>query len=342
MSFDAGAMVRDYGDPWAEARACRTDAALFDFSFMARGRVSGPGALAAIEALQPRPMADLPSGRIRYALRPDASGAIVADLTVWRIDETTFEAMSGRAVDIADLGRLAGARTDFADLSAATAVLALQGPGALAALRGLADPEALARLPYFGFTPATIDGIECLVGRLGYTGERGFEIVLPAERRDAMWRTLSGRARPAGFAAADILRIESGFVLFANECRFAVSGEESGLPAFGGPSPWPARVRLTGFEARTAEPPVMWQAQRTTLPERADEIRISSACHSPHLGRTIGFAFVRANAPSGLIDSLNDADRRFTDIRLLPMPFFDPEKRRPRGAWHPGTFLPMP
>lgn len=342
MSFDAGAMARDYGDPWAEARTCRESAALFDFSFMARGRISGPGALAAVEALQPRPMADLPPGRIRYALRPDAGGTIVADLTVWRIDETTFEVMSGRAVDIADLGRLAGARTNFADLSAATAVLAIQGPGALAALQGLADLETLARLPYFGFAPTMIDGIECMVGRLGYTGERGFEIVLPAERRDAMWRTLSVRVRPAGFAAADILRIEAGFVLFANECRFAVSAEELGLPAFGGPAPWPARVRLTGFEAKAAEPPVMWHAQRTTLPERADEMRISSACHSPHLERTIGLAFVKADASPGLIGSLNDADRRFTDIRLLPMPFFDPEKRRPRGAWHPGTFWPMP
>lgn len=339
MSFDAAALVRDYGDPWAEAAACRADAALFDFSFMARGRVRGPAALRAVEALQPRPMADLAPGRIRYAVRLDDRGAVAADLTVWRIDRETFEVMSGRPEDIADLCAMGA---DGKDLSAGTAVLSLQGPGSLAALKGLADVQAIARLPYFGFGAFQIADIDCLVGRLGYTGERGFEFILTGERREALWTALAERARPAGFAAADILRIEAGFILFAHECRFGVSAAELGLGALGGAEPWPMRVRLIAFGADAAERPVLWHADPAVLPEGKDAIAISSACHSPRLGRTLGLGFVKTDARADLIDFSNDADRRFTDIRLLPMPFFDPGKRRPRGAWHPETLWPSP
>jgi hypothetical protein len=77
--FDATALVRDYGDPLAEARACRESCALFDFSFMSRARIGGSGSVEALARLQSRPMADLAAGRIRYGMRLDAAGAVAAD-----------------------------------------------------------------------------------------------------------------------------------------------------------------------------------------------------------------------------------------------------------------------
>ena len=75
----------------------------------------------------------------------------------------------------------------------------------------------------------------CVIGRLGYSGEPGFEIIVDVELQAQLWNELSGRARPAGFAATDILRIEAGLVLFANEFVVPVTPSEAGLyPVFPG------------------------------------------------------------------------------------------------------------
>src|SRR5262249_57245838 len=111
-------------------------------------------------------------------------------------------------------------------------ITALQGPHSLQALAGLTDTGVLARLGYFAFAPVRIADVPCLVGRLGYTGEPGFEILLPNTAAPQLWALLARRARPAGFAAADMLRIEAGFVLFANEVCLSLTAPAAGPARF--------------------------------------------------------------------------------------------------------------
>src|SRR5262249_48506124 len=179
-----------------------------------------------------RSLAGLAPGSIRYALRVADSGAVLADLTIWRIGPQAFELMSGRREDVLDLLSLSKSAAQVADLTASTAILSLQGPESLDALSGLGDLRAITALPYFGFCEARLGGTPCTVGRLGYTGEQGFEIVLARQDRASLWAELAKRARPAGFAAADILRIEAGFVLFTNEFSIPVAPSEAGLSRF--------------------------------------------------------------------------------------------------------------
>src|SRR5258707_12672188 len=120
--------------------------------------------------------------------------------------------MSGRSEDIPDLVLTARPGCEVEDLSARTSIFAVQGPGSLQALAGLADVGALSKLGYFTFAPIRICDVDCVVGRLGFTGEPGFEILMPRPAATELWELLARRARPAGFAAADILRIEAGFV----------------------------------------------------------------------------------------------------------------------------------
>ncbi len=94
--FDATALRCDYGDVASEARACRADCALFDFSFMHRARVEGRNAAALVQALTPRPLAEMTPSCIHYALRLGTALYVEADITVWRIDERSFEVFSGR------------------------------------------------------------------------------------------------------------------------------------------------------------------------------------------------------------------------------------------------------
>ena len=86
--------------------------------------------------------------------------------------------MSGRHEDIADLADYAGPNVAVSEV-ANRATFAVQGPASLDALRRLGAIDAVAALPYFGFTDTSLDGIPCRVGRLGYTGEAGFRGHLP-------------------------------------------------------------------------------------------------------------------------------------------------------------------
>jgi aminomethyltransferase len=324
-------LVRDYGNIDAEVAACRTNAALFDFSFMASGRVSGPAGMEVLQALTPRPLTSLRPGRILYALRIDETGCARADLTIWQTGPASFAVFSGRGEDIA---ALRGGR----DASAETCILSVQGPRSLAALSRLGDVCPLAALRYFEHATVRLAGIDCRVGRLGYTGERGFEIVASASAKQRLWSALADEARCAGFAAADVLRIEAGFVLFANEFRPGVTPAEAGLSRFCLPSPGRPRVALVGVTAQSRERPILFSpASDIAFPPAPGEIAVTSAAWSAAAHAVIGLGYVRAGTDA---ETFVDPTGRFMAIRRACVPFIDPEKRRVRGGWD-SNFLPI-
>ncbi len=333
--FDAGRLVRDYGDIAGEVAACRTRAALFDFSFVTIARVSGVRALEVIGRLTDRRFDDMATGRVRYALCSDPNGHLRSDLTVWNEGGGGYLLMSGRGADVTELAALAGpaaGRVNIEDFGGTLAVLAVQGPDSLFVFDELLDSERLAALPYFGFARFDVAGVSCLIGRLGYTGERGFEIILPVERRAELWQRLSARARPAGFAAADCLRIEAGLVLFANEFRLPVTAAEVGLEAFSPRADFRPRHRLVCFRAETDAPPVLWRPPENVAAPEPGNITVTSACHSTLAAGTLGLGFVAAGA-DGLNRPFTDPSGRFQNLRTVPRPYFAAARRRSRGPW---------
>ena len=328
-----GALIRDFGDVDAEAAACRDDVALFDFSFMSRGASIGAAARDAVQSLTCRPLADLRPGRILYGIRTDDKGHARADLTIWQIAHGHWEVFSGRREDVAAIP--AGL-----DLSPETCILSLQGPGSLRALTGLTQMGAVAKIGYFEHTHLEIAGVACRVGRLGYTGERGFELVAPAAAKQVLWDRLAARARPAGFAAADILRIEAGFVLFANEFKPMVTPAEAGLRRFGGPAREPLRVELVGFTGGSEKRPILFApAEPVRFPPEPGEILVTSAAWNARSDCAIGLGYVRAGEQQS---TLVDPSGIFHGIRRARLPFVDPLKRRVRGRWRPDDLLPEP
>jgi aminomethyltransferase len=339
--FDPRALPRDYGDVRAEARRCRCAAALFDFSFMRRIGVRGAGAHALVQTLTPRSINGLLPGNIRYALRLGADGRVLSDITIWRLDTDAFEVFAGTSDAFAHLQAAAGSSASVCDLSENTAIFAVQGPLSLRALAGVVSATAaLAALPYFGHAEACIGGVRCRVGRLGYTGERGFEIILPRAARDAIWELLAQHARPAGFAAADILRIEAGFPLFANEFLFPVSAAELGLTRFAAAPRAPCGepsgqikhpIRLVSFQAQCDFDPILWRpSQDAIFPPAPGTLLVTSACRSILTGNILGLGYA-----CGADGAAHPFDRsgQFRDIRQVSLPFYDPHKRRPRGGW---------
>ena len=321
-------LVRDYGNWQAEAQACRHDCALFDFSFVSRGRIYGDQAATVLGDYQNRRIDDMRVNSIRYGLRTNAEKQVVADLTVWRRSEDEFEVMSGRHSDIVDLVAMNNSHSHCTDLSNECSIFAVQGPTSLKALQPFMDVQKLIQLDYFCFDSIEVAGISCEVGRLGYSGEQGFEIIVPSSDSARLWQALSERMRPAGFAAIDSLRIEAGFMLFTNDLALAPTISELGVnPGAAG------RCENDRFEficctAKTDDQPVLWQSPdvRPSAPV-GNDIVVTSACVSTVGGCVLilGFACLDRNPTQ----ALSDPKGRFRDIRQVTRPFYDPQKLRP-------------
>ncbi|MCB1503960.1 MAG: hypothetical protein KDJ47_03195 [Hyphomicrobiaceae bacterium] len=341
MGFDHAKIVADYGDARQEALACRTDAALFDFSFMSRAIIQGPGSLAAMSQITRRPLADQQVGKIRYAVREAPDDRLLADLTIWRIDADTWEVMSGRAIDIADLLEAANevGNAQAIDLTHAARIFAVQGPGTFAALHRLlapVDAQRLARLPYFATVDLALADVDVRVGRLGYTGEQGVELLVPAQGGQEIWDRLADVARQAGFIAADMLRIEAGFVLFANEFSLPVTAMEAGLDGFSGAKMAPvahADLELVAFRAAAQRNVDLFRPKHPlTRPDEAGTLVVTSACNSIAAGGVLGLGYVHRNRPAAT--TLRDPSGIFDRIEVVARPFYDPMKKRPRTPWH--------
>lgn len=114
-----------------------------------------------------------------------------SDLTLWRCGEDVFEIMSDCREDIAGFAALRSDGLTLDDLSEATAILAIQGPDTLAQLAVFTVVTALWYLPWCNFTQVDICGIPCLIGRLGYSGEAGFELLVEQSHQDRLWALLA-------------------------------------------------------------------------------------------------------------------------------------------------------
>jgi aminomethyltransferase len=304
-------MPESFGDPAAEARACLSAAALFDYSFLVRLRAAAPGAAEALSRACGRDLSAMAVGAIRYALATDADGYLRSDLTVWRTGPESFELMSGRGEDAGDCARLPGLGGSCADLSDDTAVLAVQGPASLSLLRQACDDPAFAAPARFRFADASILGAPCRVARLGFTGLEGVEIVCPAEAAQSLWDGLAERGgRPAGFQAADRLRLAAGLALFSKEFAPPVSAADAGLARFrpaGGKSQdrRPARVRRVSAVARVeavADPSpdglaALAYRRGDPFPPEPGTIVVTSANVAPAGNTVLAMGYLAAGAP---------------------------------------------
>ncbi len=324
--------VAVYTDAREEHLATRRSCGLFDFSFMGQFEIAGANARAFLDRLQTRNLALLKPGRIAYTLllRPD--GTVFIDATVWCLTPDRYWLFTGRRSDFGFLAEAAQEEgVTLRDLSGADAVLALQGPESVRVLeRHLGtSPE----LGYFGFREATLAGIPVTVGRLGYSGELGYELIVPGDAVVGLRRKLAADARECGFDAANSLRIESGYILFTNELARPVNPFELGLERL---MSFDARA-FTGSEALRA---VRWrEAERRLVGldgfARRDCAALAglplaeatSRVCSPTLGRELALGFApREAAAAGTIVSIAGAER----ARVCRLPFFDSARVLPR------------
>tara|TARA_B100000809_G_scaffold250728_1_gene283501 strand:- start:154 stop:1071 length:918 start_codon:yes stop_codon:yes gene_type:complete len=272
------------GNPITEVAQCRQQAALFDFSFMSRARVNGVGARQLVNNFVSRDVTDMPENRVTYCLRLNHQSYVTSDLTVWKLEGNGYEVMSGNADDIAALMSQRNSNCSIEDLSDSHSVFAVQGPESLLRLAKLGGLERLFRLEYFEFCDLEIADLPVRVARLGYTGERGFELLVRRADAQALWYLLTQEFPVASYAAMDILRIEAGFIFYCNECSIGATPIEMGLVQFAGEETdqnLSSELKLACFTARHHECPVLWQHSKSNPPHPTrGEIVVTSACFS--------------------------------------------------------------
>jgi aminomethyltransferase len=239
VEFAGFEMPVQYRSIVEEHRAVRERVGLFDVSHMGQIHLRGPDAVAAVEKLVTCPVASLRPGRVRYGCLCNREGGIVDDVTVYRIAENELFLCVNAANIEKDYGWILRHSPDTAGVrnrSDETALLALQGPAAAPLLATLAEGD-LSDLKRFRFRDARLADHQATISRTGYTGSDGFELYLPAEGAEAVWKALFEAGgpfgiTPAGLGARDTLRLEAALPLYGHELDETTSPLEARLDRF--------------------------------------------------------------------------------------------------------------
>ena len=223
-----------YSSDLAEHEAVRTNAGLFDISHMAEIFVSGPQAATFLDYALVIQASAIKIGKAKYALICNAAGAIIDDLIVYRLAEDEFLviANAGNRFAVAEALRQRALFQGFVgveDRSDDFALLAVQGPKATELLQNLTDLD-LSALPYYSIATGNINQTAGYFCRTGYTGEDGFELLVPAQAAVEVFNTLLDLGiQPCGLASRDTLRLEAGMPLYGHELSLEINPYQAGL-----------------------------------------------------------------------------------------------------------------
>ena len=331
-------MPVQYSGILAEARAVRSGAGLFDVSHMGRLYISGPQAHRFMDWILTANASNLRPERARYAMICNDGGGIIDDTVFYRQEEERYLLVcnAGNRQDVVTwMRRWAEERfptTSIEDRTEATAMIAFQGPLAIKTLDRLCDAD-LAPLRPFSSMETNVASRTAFIGRTGYTGEDGCELIVAAEDGAFLWEALMGEGGvPCGLGARDVLRLEAGLPLHGNDIDSSTSPLEAGLERF---------VRLdkefVGVEVlrRQREAGLDRRLVGLIVGDRsiarvgyaifAQGNRIgsmTSGTHSPTLDRNIamGYVLVEFSGPGQNLQV--DIRGRRIDAEVVPLPFY--------------------
>ncbi|HWD68457.1 MAG TPA: glycine cleavage system aminomethyltransferase GcvT [Caulobacteraceae bacterium] len=340
---------------WTRAHAGLFDVSHMGPSFLRLGAPSGDpdadhAAIAAI--LEPLVCGDLKGlkrGQLRYTLLLNERGGICDDLMVGRLRsdarQGTLQVIVNAGTKEADFARIADAAGGAADLVRADdgGLIAIQGPEAEAVIAPII-PEAAA-LSFMTLTGADFEGSHVIVSRSGYTGEDGFEILVPAGKARRLWDALAAdeRVRPIGLGARDSLRLEAGLPLYGHDLDETVSPVEASLEFAiskrrGKAEDFPGAERILGELAgrpdrRRVGLRVLEGAPAREGAEIADEAgaiigRVTSGGFSPTLSAPIAMGYVTPifSEPGARLAVIVRGKRQAAEV--VPLPFVPHRYRR--------------
>ena len=353
VPFGGWDMPVQYSGILAEVKAVRTAVGIFDVSHMGRLYISGPQAADFLDFVLTGSASGLRAGRARYCFICNPAGGVIDDTIFYRLARNRFLLIpnaGNRAEVVAwfhsqvDKNFPGGVTLD--DQTMETGLIAVQGPNSaplLDRLGQLDDGRPFSDLLPFNHAaahlPAVGPSVAVTAAHTGYTGEDGFELVVPSSEAPALWETLlESGAVPCGLGARDVLRLEASLPLHGHEIDRDTTPIEAGLGRF---------VRSEGdyLGSDVLQHQMREGTQRTLvgliLPGRSapradypiladgDEIgRVTSGSYSPTLDTSIAMGYVLTERAESGCRVQGDIRGRLADAEIVSLPFY----LRPRSS----------
>ncbi len=329
----------------AEHEIVRTKVGLFDVSHMGEIFITGPGAIDFADYAVTNSVANLDEGQICYTVCCNEKGHVLDDLLVYRFSDerVLFVVNAVNVVKIFEhLLSIAPDGLKLRNLTAGIGQIAVQGPASADLLAS--DPffsrvaDGIRELQYYRFFTFEHEGSEILLSRTGYTGERGYEIYLPAGMAKGIWDGLldGGReygAAPIGLGARDTLRFEPGYCLYGHELDEETSPLEAGLS-------WVVKLKKDDFVGREAlarekdEKParklIGLEVMGKGIPRQGFAVhhdgetvgKVTSGTFSPTLKKALAMALVKRSVPKKAEGITIDIRGRAASAVRTPLPFY--------------------
>jgi aminomethyltransferase len=357
VGIAAGAEMQElfgYWLPWQYERgqveehlATRNRVSICDLDYMAEFKIVGPAALQFVQKLLTNDFTNLKVGRVRYTAMCDLDGNMVDDGTLWRLDDNEYVLITGSESDFDWVsGQASEFDVDVSNITSTWTTLAVQGPESRSVVEALVGPGVVDSVPYYGFTRTSAAGSECILARMGYTGERGYEFHLEPSGAEALWRGLLDEGKdkdilPCGQAALESLRQEAGYLLVGNDHDPTTNPLEAGIGrvVVFGKDEFNGRAALAAIRKSGIGRAMVWmKLEGTDVVNTGDLIfvdgvqigRVTSGSYSPTQKRGVAMGYVEpAHAIPGIgVEIQSGGANRPASISVMPL--YDPGDVRTR------------
>ena len=354
VPFGGWDMPVQYSGIISEVESVRTKVGLFDVSHMGRMYISGSSATEFLDWMLTGSASTLRIGRARYCMICNPSGGVIDDTIFYKLEEQNYLLIPNAGNREAVISwfndwnekKFANGCNIF-DRTCDTGLLAVQGPDAaflMDELCALADGVNPSSIRLFGcgqgfWRDGKLKSKPVFIGRTGYTGEDGFEIVVDSDMVTDAWASLVARgANPSGLGARDVLRLEAGLPLHGHEIDEDITPIEAGLDRFvresgvfigseilhnqiqQGPKKRLIGLQLPGRSSPRAGYPILFEAGEIG--------NVTSGSYSPTLDNSIAMGYVLERyAKIGHMLQI-DIRGRMIDAEVVKLPFYS----RPRRA----------
>jgi sarcosine oxidase, subunit alpha len=339
-----------------EVLAVRQGVGLIDVGTLGKLEIRGPQAAEFLERVYISKYAGLKVGMTRYAVMCDESGVVIDDGVVARLADDHFyftTTTSGAALIYRELSRwntLWKLDCGIVNLTGAMAAMNLAGPKAKSVLAGLTDVDLT--FPYLAVREGTVAGVPARLMRVGFVGEWGVEIHVPAEHGAAVWDALMAAGKPHGIhpfgvEAQRLLRLEKGHIIIGQDTDGLTTPGEAALdwavkmdkPFFVGQRSLqaiagkPRRQQLLGFMLPAAHAGEAPKECHLVIENGEIAGRVTSIAWSPSLSRHIGLAYVQSDrTQEGEAFSIRLSDGTLVTANVVKTPFYDPDNLRQKEA----------
>jgi glycine cleavage system aminomethyltransferase T len=347
---------RHYGDPVAEYWQLLNGVTLWDVGVERQVEITGPDAFAFTNMLVARDLNKCEVGQCKYVFVTAPDGGIINDPVLLRLEENRFWlSLADSDVLLWAKGVAHGSGLDVTIREPDVGPVQVQGPKSKDVMVDLFG-ESILEVPYYFLHAYQLDDMDVLVSRTGYTAELGYEIYLFDASRNGkrLWDAVLEAGRPHDLAVigpCHIRRIEGGILAYGADMWLDTNPYEVGMgydwmvdleqkDDFIGKEAL-ARIKHEGPRRRLAGVEIEGDSLGAysdgsmidffTVRHDGDSVgRVTSACHSPRLGKNIGYAMVpieRADLGTKLDVEIDGATRQAV---VVEMPFIDPKKEIPK------------